>query len=72
MLQLDQWLAQAGRDQAAYELLQQFLKEFPDYPDLLLVYRRLLPLAQKLGALTDAERYQREISRLAPPTPAPN
>ena len=44
--------------------------QFPDYPDLLLIYQRLLPLAQKLGKKEEVERCQHEIQRLSPAPPA--
>ena len=45
---------------------QQFLKEFPDYPDLLTVNKKLLPLAQKVGKKEDVEQCEKEIKRLSP------
>jgi uncharacterized protein (TIGR03790 family) len=55
-----------GRDEEAYDLYQQFLKEFPDYPDLLGIYRKMLPLAQKLKK-SDAANIEAEVKRLSPP-----
>ena len=37
-----------GPDAAAYALYEQFLKENPNYPDLLGVYQKMLPLAKRL------------------------
>ncbi|MHB8520641.1 MAG: TIGR03790 family protein [Limisphaerales bacterium] len=59
------------RNSQAFELYRQFLKESPDYPDLLSIHRKLLALAQTLGKKDEAEHYQREIQRLSPPTAAP-
>jgi uncharacterized protein (TIGR03790 family) len=59
-----------GAHQVAYDYYRQFLKEFPDYPDLLAVYQKMLPLAEKLNKKEDAERWQKEIQRLTP-APAP-
>jgi len=56
------------RTQEAYELYRQFLKNTPDYPDPLFIYRRLANLAQKLGKQDDAEKYERQVSRLALPS----
>jgi len=56
------------RTQEAYELYQQFLKNTPDYPDPLFIYRRLANLAQKLGKQDDAEKYERQVSRLSLPS----
>ena len=59
------------RPREAYEDYQKLLHEFPDYPDKLALYRKLLPLAQKLDKKADAERYEAEIKRLSPPPPQP-
>lgn len=74
MLELSGQLIAAGQEKDAYEVYQQFAKEFPDYPDQLTVYKQLLTLAEKLNQKTDAAGYQREIDRLTaphnPPIPA--
>jgi uncharacterized protein (TIGR03790 family) len=54
-----------GPDEKALEHYRQFLKEFPDYPDRLTIYRKALPLAQKVGDKTEVERCQAEIKRLS-------
>jgi uncharacterized protein (TIGR03790 family) len=59
----------SGQD--AYEDYQKLMHECPNYPDQLSLYRKLLPLAQKLDKKADAERYEAEINRLAPPPPKP-
>jgi hypothetical protein len=71
LLTLGERLLALGRDQEAYEAYQKLLQDFPAYPDRLAVYRKLLPLAQKLDQKADAERYQAEIDRLAPPPKPP-
>jgi len=53
-----------GPDAAAFELYAQFLKENPGYPDLLSVYRKMLPLAQHLNRTADVEHCEKEIRRL--------
>jgi len=53
-----------GPDSAAFDLYAQFLKENPGYPDLLFVYRKMLPLAQHLNRTADAEHCEMEIKRL--------
>ena len=58
-----------GRDKDAYQWYQTFLKEFPDYPDLLSVYQKILPLAQQVGTKEEAEKYQQELKRLSPAPP---
>ncbi len=45
---------------ADYEAL---LRENPDYPDKLGIYRKLLPLAKKLGNQDEIAKYEREIKR---------
>ncbi len=70
MLTLAQQLIPLGREQEAYEVYQQFLKQSPDYSDQLGIYKSLLELARKLNHQDDAARYQREIARLGlPPNP---
>jgi hypothetical protein len=47
------------------------LKEYPDYPDLLTGYQKMLTLAEKLEKKEDATRWKKEIQRLsAPASPA--
>ena len=46
------------RDAEAYDQYQQFLRQFPDFPDLPAIYKRLLPLAQKLNKKGDVEKYE--------------
>jgi uncharacterized protein (TIGR03790 family) len=70
MLKLAERRAFFGPEQAAFNLYQKFLNDFPDYPDLLSIYQKLLPLAQKLAKKEEVERCEREIKRLAPPPPA--
>jgi hypothetical protein len=53
--------------QPALDLYQQFLKEFPDYPDVLGIYQKMLPLAQDLNQTAEVEKIQKEIDRLSPP-----
>lgn len=66
MLTLARTLALYTREQPALDLYQRFVKEFPDYPDLLTVYQRMLPLAKELQKTADAEKIQEEIKRLQP------
>jgi uncharacterized protein (TIGR03790 family) len=71
LLTLAEKLPALDRQQEACEDYQKLLHEFPDYPDKLTIYRKLLPLAQKLDRKADVERYEAEISRLSPPPPIP-
>ena len=60
-----------GPDESAYQLYQTFIKEFPDYPDLLSVYKKSLPLAKRLKNKEGIELCEREIKRLSPPPDPP-
>lgn len=67
MLELAERLPPLKREQDAYTVYRQFLKDFPDYPDLLIVYKHLFDLAHHLGKTADAEGYQHEIDWLTSP-----
>jgi tetratricopeptide (TPR) repeat protein len=54
-------------DAVSYGVYQRFLKEVPDYPDMMPIYRRLRNLAENLGKLDDLARWDQEIKRLTPP-----
>ncbi|HWH72289.1 MAG TPA: TIGR03790 family protein, partial [Candidatus Sulfotelmatobacter sp.] len=72
LLTLGEKLSAAGRDEEAYGQYQMLLRDCPDYPDKLDLYRKLTPLAQKLNKTTEAQGYEAEIARLAaPPKPTP-
>ena len=71
LLSLGQKRSFFGPDEAAYQLYQTFLKEFPDYPDLLSVYKKSLPLAKRLKNQEAVELCEREIKRLSPPPDPP-
>jgi uncharacterized protein (TIGR03790 family) len=71
LLTLAEKLLVSDQQPEAYEAYQKLLHECPDYPDKLAIYRKLLPLAQKLDKKADAEQYDAEINRLAPPPPKP-
>ena len=67
LLTLAAKLATVQRESEAYEDYQQVLRQYPDYPDKVGLYRHLLPLALKLKKTDDAQRYEAEINRLNPP-----
>jgi uncharacterized protein (TIGR03790 family) len=48
---------------------RQLLEEFPNYPDRLTIYQKMLPLAQKSGDKAQVERLQAEIKKLTPAPP---
>jgi len=56
-----------GPPDTAFELYQKFLKEYPNYPDQLLIYQKLLPLAKRLNRTAEAEEYANRIRLLTPP-----
>ena len=62
-LTLGERLLALARDTDAYENYQKFLTECPDYPDKLVIYKKLLPLAQKLNKKADAEGYEAELKK---------
>ncbi|MFO1476874.1 MAG: TIGR03790 family protein [Verrucomicrobiota bacterium] len=66
-LTLAQRLADAGRNQEAYDDLLKLLQENPDYPNRLDIYHRLLNLARHLNHTEDAARYEGLIKSLTPP-----
>lgn len=56
------------RNEEAFANFQRFLEENPNYPDKLPIYRKLLPLAQKLGKKEEAAKFEALINP-AVPTP---
>ena len=66
MLALARTLALYVEEPAAFDVLQQFLQEFPDYPDRLDLCQRMLTLARSLGRPAAAENLEAEIKRLSP------
>ena len=67
LLTLAERLTALQREAEAYGDYLQVLRQCPDYPDKLGLYRKLLPLAQKLKKTDDAQQYEAEINRLNPP-----
>jgi uncharacterized protein (TIGR03790 family) len=70
-LTLGERLVAQDRAAESYAQYERLLKESPKYPDKLGVYKKLLPLAEKLGKKAEAEACQAEIARLTPPPPKP-
>jgi tetratricopeptide (TPR) repeat protein len=66
-LTLGEKLAAANRHEDAYANYEKLLAESPDYPDKLSIYRKLLPLAQKLGKKDAAARFEENIKQLSAP-----
>jgi uncharacterized protein (TIGR03790 family) len=71
MLTLMRGRALVGPDDVAVDWYQKFLKEFPDYPDLLAIYQELQSVAKRAGKKEVLELCEKEIRRLSPP-PATN
>jgi tetratricopeptide (TPR) repeat protein len=55
-----------GPEEAALQAYQQVIKEYPNYPALLEICRKALPLAQKFGKKDDIETLEKEIKQLSP------
>jgi tetratricopeptide (TPR) repeat protein len=67
MLAQAELLNTGGKEQASLDRYQEFLKAFPDYPDRLRIYRKMLPLAKSLRLTAVEQQIQRELDRLDPP-----
>jgi uncharacterized protein (TIGR03790 family) len=59
-------LADADKKAELLTLYDNFLKENPDYPDALVIYRKLDALAIQLNERRQAAAYEREIKKLTP------
>ncbi len=68
LLNLAEKLVAQNRELEAYETYKRFLRECPDYPDKLAIYKMLAPIAQKLGK-PDAKLLQAELDRLISAAP---
>jgi uncharacterized protein (TIGR03790 family) len=60
-----------GRETQALEQYDRLLRETPDYPDPLGIYRLMLPLAQQVNAKDRIAQIQERITRLSPPPTPP-
>jgi uncharacterized protein (TIGR03790 family) len=60
-------LTTLGQEGQALALYDNFLKADPDYPDALLLYKKMEPMAKKLHKKSQAKLYAREIERLTVP-----
>jgi uncharacterized protein (TIGR03790 family) len=67
LLTLGERLSALNREPEAYSQYRVILRDFPNYPDKVGVYKRLLVLAQKLGKTAEASEYQSAISSAAQP-----
>jgi tetratricopeptide (TPR) repeat protein len=60
-----------GRETQALDQYDLLLRETPDYPDPLGIYRLMLPLAQQINAKERIAQIQERITRLSPPPTPP-
>lgn len=67
LLALGEKLAASDQPKAAFEAYRKLLRVCPDYPDKTDVYRKLLPLAQKLNKKEEIATYQAALGE-TPPT----
>ena len=65
LLDLGERLPGLDLTQDAYNAYQRLLRECPDYADKASVYRKLLPLAEKLNLNTEAQKYRELLSPAA-------
>ena len=63
-LALGDKLAALDRNEEAFACFQKFLEENQNYSDRLAIYRKLPPLAQKLGRADEVKRYEDVIRAL--------
>lgn len=63
MLDLGEKLVTLGRAADACAVYEKFLDAFPNYPDLVSIHRKIVPLARQLNR-PDAEKHEQEIQRL--------
>ncbi|HUS34702.1 MAG TPA: TIGR03790 family protein [Verrucomicrobiae bacterium] len=57
-----------GRGRDAYALYQGLIRDYPQYPDPLQLYRKIVPLAQQHGKPDEAAEYNRMVKELTPKT----
>lgn len=55
----------------AYAIYQGLLRDYPDYPDKLRIYQKILPLADQFGKPGEAAEYQKALKELTPPPATP-
>ena len=60
-----------SKEKEAYALYQGLLRDFPDYPDKLRIYQKILPLADRFGKPGEAEEYQKALKQLTPASVTP-
>ena len=58
-----------GPDTKAYAHYESVLKEFPNFPEPLRIYQAMLLVAKRMNNAAEIARCEKEIKRLAPPTP---
>jgi tetratricopeptide (TPR) repeat protein len=57
-----------GRGREAYEIYHALIQGYPDYPDLLKIYQKIVPLAEQFGKPGEAAEYSSRLKELTPKT----
>ena len=55
-----------SKGKQAYAIYQGLLRDYPDYPDRIRIYQKILPLADQFGKPGEAEEYQKALKDLTP------
>ena len=55
-----------GRGRQAYEIYQGLLRDYPNYPDRIKLYQKILPLADQFGKPEEAAAFQKALQELTP------
>jgi tetratricopeptide (TPR) repeat protein len=58
-----------GRGKQAYAIYQGLLRDYPDYPDKIGIYQKIIPLAEKFGKPEDKAEYEKALKELTPAAP---
>ena len=70
LLALGEKLSSSNQPSAAYDAYRKLLQDSPDYPDKPAIYRKLLPLAQKLNKKKEIATYQAALGEAGPTAPS--
>jgi hypothetical protein len=55
-----------GREREAYELYKGLLKDYPNFPERVRFYQKILPLADKFGTPAETAEYEKALKELTP------
>jgi tetratricopeptide (TPR) repeat protein len=70
LLTLGDKLAALDKAEESFGTYQRILHDFPNYPDTLNLYKKMLPIAEKLNKKDEAEKYRAALNPPAPGKPA--